>query len=134
MPSYMHPRSRTTTSLFGTTLLVSFLVVGMPHIFPCPAPRVHFADAESSEDGRRRRRSRRPASQEDSQKGSILPAEKGVDDFAMEMDDRDIMRRKAHECPVPKPSGRIGEILGFKKSDAQETVTQEAPNAQDTRS
>ena len=27
------------------------------------------------------------------------------------------MRRKSHECPVPKPKGIIGKVLGFKEEE-----------------
>lgn len=43
------------------------------------------------------------------------------------------MRKKAHECPVPKPPGIIGRVLGFKGQDSGEkqprplVVTQKAP-------
>lgn len=30
-------------------------------------------------------------------------------------EERDALTKKAHECPVPKPSGRIGELLGFER-------------------
>ncbi|EAQ88107.1 hypothetical protein CHGG_04726 [Chaetomium globosum CBS 148.51] len=33
-----------TSSLFATTVLASFLVVALPHILPCPAPRRAYAD------------------------------------------------------------------------------------------
>ena len=46
MPPHLHPRSRMTSSLFATTVVASFLVVGLPHILPCPAPRVAYADAD----------------------------------------------------------------------------------------
>ena len=36
MPPALHPRSAATTSLFTGTLLVSFAVVALPHLFPCP--------------------------------------------------------------------------------------------------
>lgn len=106
MPSHLHPRSRLTTSLFGTALLISFLVVGMPHIVPCPAPRVAFADTEISNDGQRRR---------------IRRADGGLDveeeDYMQEMiEERKLLVKKAHECPVPKPSGVVGEVLGFQRS------------------
>ncbi|MCJ1378533.1 hypothetical protein MMC17_001632 [Xylographa soralifera] len=109
MPPHLHPRSRLTTSLFGTTLLVSFLVVGMPHILPCPAPRTEFADVEVGEDGRRRRR-RRP-SPPDSDGGADVLVEK--DDNIGALSENEIMARRAHQCPVPKPGGRIGQVLGF---------------------
>ena len=117
MTPHLHPRSHLTTSLFGTTLLVSFLVVGMPHIVPCPAPRVKFADSdyEITEDGKRRRR--RPAvDPEESARG-----DKGVSALsAISEEEKLAMRRKSHACPVPKPSGIIGEVLGFKKEETAE--------------
>ena len=114
MTPHLHPRSHLTTSLFGTTLLVSFLVVGMPHIVPCPAPRVKFADSdfEITEDGKRRRR--RPAV------GSEESAGRDKEDLALPVipeEEKLAMRRKSHGCPVPKPSGIIGEVLGFKKEE-----------------
>ena len=45
-PPHLHPRSRTTSSLFATTLVLSFFVVGLPHILPCPAPRTVLADGD----------------------------------------------------------------------------------------
>ncbi|KAK7743089.1 hypothetical protein SLS53_004174 [Cytospora paraplurivora] len=56
--------SRMTSSLFATTALGSFFVVALPHLLPCPAPRVTYADGEIvvDQDGKRRRR-RRPTSQ-----------------------------------------------------------------------
>ena len=117
MTPHLHPRSHLTTSLFGTTLLVSFLVVGMPHIVPCPAPRVKFADSdfEITKDGKRRRR--RPADDSEETNGG----EKG--DLALPViseGEKLAMRRSPHECPVPKPRGIIGEVLGFKKEETAE--------------
>lgn len=110
MPSHLHPRSRLTTSLFGTTLLISFLIVGMPHILPCPAPRIAFADAEISEDDRRRRRRRRRRRL----KAISTESEEDLDECLGEVDDeKTSMGNRAHECPVPKPSGRFGKVLGF---------------------
>ena len=102
MPPHLHPRSRLTTSLFSTTLLVSFLVVGMPHILPCPAPRTDFADSGSMKDGRRRRVKRRVESSDISEE---------------EVTETEAMMRKAHECPVPKPKGIVGRVLGFENRD-----------------
>lgn len=107
----LHPRSRLTTSLFGTTLLVSFLVVGMPHILPCPAPRVRLADAEIQIDADGRKRRKRAtghpeALAESRNPGNIMPLED------ISEDERAVMRRKAHECPVPKPKGWVGQLFG----------------------
>ena len=111
-----------TTSLFGTTLLVSFLVVGMPHIFPCPAPRTQFADYEITKDGRQRRR-RRPSTTNTDVDKNFLQSEEiaGKSNHAMTMEEQEALRRKAHECPVPKPGGRIGEILGFPQKEEKES-------------
>ncbi|KAI4129692.1 MAG: hypothetical protein LQ341_006538 [Variospora aurantia] len=119
MPSHLHPRSRTTTSLFGLTLAASFLVVGMPHIIPCPVPRTQFADTEITEDGKRRRRRRICVDNPDLEKPeSSSPSYTAIEkDVAITEEERDALIKKAHECPVPKPRGRIGEMLGFVKEE-----------------
>lgn len=44
--------------------------------------------------------------------------EEAVEQTAGELlDEGAAMTRKARECPVPKPGGVIGEVLGFKKTD-----------------
>ncbi|KAI4227361.1 MAG: hypothetical protein L6R40_008215 [Gallowayella cf. fulva] len=107
-----------TTSLFGTTLLVSFLVVGMPHILPCPAPRTQLADYEITEDGKQRRRRRPSPKQRGSAEYDTASQEEAVTpEQATATEEQEALRRKAHECPVPKPGGRIGEILGFSGED-----------------
>lgn len=40
-----------------------------------------------------------------------------------------IMRKAAHECPVPKPPGILGELLGFRRSEAAQSDTRQ--DAQD---
>jgi len=121
---HLHPRSRFTSSLFGTTLLVSFLVVAMPHILPCPAPRVAYADAEGQVDRRRRDRSK-------SADGEIEPAgsangrsEKGMgmtdQELARMVTEREEIRKKGRECPVPKPGGWVGEWFGWKSGAGKE--------------
>lgn len=119
MPPHLHPRSLTTTSLLGTTLLVSFLVVGMPHIIPCPAPRLAFAEGEqtsiSEEGGGRMRRRRRRAYQ--GQEASISEEES-----VTLLDQRNQSIKKARECPVPKPMGIIGSLLGSGKEEKEATI------------
>ena len=39
-------------------------------------------------------------------------------------EERQRLNAKAHECPVPKPSGRIGQLLGF-TGGGEEKVSQE---------
>ncbi|KAI9813694.1 MAG: hypothetical protein M1832_006122 [Thelocarpon impressellum] len=103
MPPHLHPRSAWTTSLFTTTLLASFLVVGMPHLLPCPAARRDYADV--AEGRRQRRRMPRPAA--GAPDGDALGEEGyGEGDDAVELGRR--------ECPVPKPRGLLGEVLGFR--------------------
>lgn len=110
-PPHLHPRSRLTSSLFATTLFASFFVVALPHILPCPAPRVAYAD-----DGTMKRRRRRKTNENDvgaptdtavEESGDVLGEERGGDGG-------DVLGR---ECPIPKPSGlvaQVSEILGFK--------------------
>ncbi|KAI1325505.1 hypothetical protein F5Y16DRAFT_377845 [Xylariaceae sp. FL0255] len=127
MPPHLHPRSRMTSSLFATTVVASFIVVGLPHILPCPAPRVAYADSSStSADGTcRPRRSRRRSPQQTTEvKDGIAqfssPAPhsdsvglSGAEDGAEETEAT--AARGKRECPVPKPGGVIGELMGFKK-------------------
>jgi len=99
------------------------MVVGLPHILPCPAPRVAFADDEVmiGEDGRRMRRRRRCIPTNSS---APLPPEKPATSTGLEKEEdsedelvsiqelkEKMMKR---ECPIPKPSGKVGEMLGFK--------------------
>lgn len=111
---HLHPRSRTTSTLFTTTLAISFLVVGVPHILPCPVDRRQFADAvEVGPDGKRRRRRRRVedekgAAEETSTAGGGLDA--SGDGSA---------GRPARECPVPKPGGLVGQIMGFERQQQE---------------
>jgi cytochrome c oxidase assembly factor 2 len=103
MPPPLHPRSRFTSSLFATTLFASFFVVALPHVLPCPAPRVAYADDQV--DGRTRRRRRRRKYVEDGGKEEVVVEESS--------DEEDALRRGKRECPVPKPGGVMGEILEF---------------------
>lgn len=38
------------------------------------------------------------------------------EDMQEMIEERKLLLKKAHECPVPKPSGLVGEVLGFQKS------------------
>lgn len=125
-----------TSSLFATTLFASFFVVVLPHVLPCPAPRITLADGEMEmigPDGTVHRRRRRRRIREDAA-GSEAPAlhttaagvevERGVDGmarFAGMENSRgggvSLRRRVEHECPIPKPGGVVGELLGFRRSD-----------------
>ncbi|KAJ5629637.1 hypothetical protein N7528_003294 [Penicillium herquei] len=124
MPPHLHPRSRSTTGLFAGTLLAGFLVVGMPHVFPCPSPRRTFADSEMTitADGQQvpriRRRRRRDMELDSEIPRPGHPVSSGSEDeevstfFHME-EEAKRMAQVGHECPVPKPKGVLGELLGF---------------------
>jgi cytochrome c oxidase assembly factor 2 len=101
MPPHLHPRSRLTSSLFATTLFASFFVVALPHALPCPAPRVAYADDGTPHPRRRRRRK---CTEEEQAKETLGESSE---------EDNEGLRRQKRECPVPKPGGIVGDILGF---------------------
>lgn len=117
-PPHLHPRSRMTSSLFATTMIASFFVVTLPHVLPCPAPRITYADGEiiQDENGRKRRR-RRPVSQEPEAKDGILQFNNIAHQDLVDLDSR----KSRRECPLPKPGGKIGELLGFNKMSNDDT-------------
>ncbi|CAK7211856.1 hypothetical protein SBRCBS47491_001265 [Sporothrix bragantina] len=134
-PPHLHPRSRMTSSLFATTVFASFFVVALPHILPCPAPRVALADgqmAQTSPDGTPRRRRRRRPQDEVMTGPAPIQVERDADGmarFAMVNSNPEETsaetvgfssspRRSTRECPVPKPGGIVGELLGFKSSSS----------------
>ena len=103
---YLHPRSRTTGTLFTATLAVSFLVVAAPHLLPCPVDRRQYADTIEMPDGTLKRRRRK------------------VQDFTEDVDNtRDEVKgiqtmangRPKRECPVPKPGGLVRQMMGFEQ-------------------
>jgi hypothetical protein len=120
MPPLLHPRSTATSTLFAGTLLASFIVVGIPHVFPCPRPRQQYLDAEGNKlqldaDGKpvvlesQVSSDRRP--NRDIGEAAVL---KMLQEEAKQLDQR---QQQARECPVPKPSGWIGKVLGFDGSN-----------------
>lgn len=93
-----------------TTIVASFFVVGLPHLLPCPAPRVTFADGEMIDENGRRRRRRKPQNAEINQDGIVQFESMSTDASALQ-------RGTARECPVPKPGGVLGELLGFRQDE-----------------
>ena len=69
------------------------------------------------EDGRRRRRQRTTDDPIDESSGAGREARMPL--YISEQE-KERMRKKAHECPVPKPPGVIGRILGFNVEDREE--------------
>jgi cytochrome c oxidase assembly factor 2 len=140
MPPHLHPRSRSTTSLFTATLLASLFIVGLPHVFPCPAPRKAFADSEliTTPDGqlqRVRRRRRRSKDQADELSTSSTPATAAAPaptepdsatrqlaeeaaEFRYMQEEAKRISKMSRECPVPKPRGILGDILGFDRDQS----------------
>lgn len=107
----MHPRSRMTASLFTTTLMVSFLVVAAPHLIPCPVdPRT----LNDSADPTKRRRRRRPVESEEGEESDVLS-----EDARRKMVEERMNPKR--ECPIPKPGGLVGQVLGM--TGRQEGVT-----------
>jgi cytochrome c oxidase assembly factor 2 len=119
MPPHLHPRSAATSTLFGATLLASFVVVGIPHVFPCPRPRDGKLDGKS------------PRSH-DRQKDLIARTrlEEEIELFQMLELESDELARQRRECPVPKPRTILGRIFGagtekVEGSDGQLRVLEE---------
>lgn len=112
-----------TSSLFATTMLASFFVVGLPHVLPCPAPRITYADGEIVEDenGRRRRR-RRVQQQSQEVQGGVVQFNNITQEDLVDQEGN----RSKRECPVPKPGGKVGELLGFKQSSKSQATDNSA--------
>lgn len=115
MPPHLHPRSRLTSSLFATTLFASFFVVALPHVLPCPAPRVLYADDGTPIPRKRRRRPAVCGPEASGDEPGAEAVEEEVEDMSREEGKRVLKR----ECPVPKPGGIVGEILGFGSSSGE---------------
>jgi len=147
MPPHLHPRSTATSTLFAGTLLASFTVVAIPHIFPCPRPRRAYADAERqfNSDGRPVRRTQRmsdgaalPEAPNDAlgrdltsptvtgavganpsaartRKDARLHDEAAL--FRQFQQEAEMLEKEARACPVPKPGGAVGRLLGFQPDE-----------------
>lgn len=93
--------------------MVSFLVVATPHFLPCPVDPRTLADSPDPEgmSGQPRRRRRR------------IPRDEAGNDVMSEERQKmkvDEWATPKRECPVPKPGGLIGQVLGIKKDDSEE--------------
>jgi cytochrome c oxidase assembly factor 2 len=111
---HMHPRSRSTGALFTATLAVSFLVVGLPHILPCPVDRRKFADSGEGSDGKPRRRRRRgDGTQIDTAANTVFQCGTSIADED---------GRRKRECPVPKPGRLVGQVMGFEQKEKEKPL------------
>ncbi|CAI6342130.1 unnamed protein product [Periconia digitata] len=111
MPPHLHPRSRMTMSLFTSTLMVSFLVVATPHFLPCPVDPRTLTDSASPDalSGEPRKRRRRRVPREETC-NDVMSEERRK----MQEAEEEWTMSKKRECPVPKPGGLIGQVLGLK--------------------
>lgn len=138
MPPILHPRSRQTASLFSATLLASFFVVGLPHILPCPVnPRAANDSGDALDDqGPQKRRRRRRCGPEEQMATRQIAAGEEAPASACSPDEVEPGFEKAarrRECPVPKPGGLVGQILGFENQDrVRRTVIVESVRARRT--
>ncbi|KAK4644429.1 hypothetical protein QC761_304710 [Podospora bellae-mahoneyi] len=123
-PPHLHPRSRSTSTLFATTLLASFFVVALPHILPCPAPRRTLADGELDPNATTRRKKQIVGEDGVARfNNAIATTPEELQKLRME---RQRERKAERECPVPKPGGILGEWLGFHKEE-EKTVEKAEP-------
>lgn len=106
MPPALHPRSSLTLSLFTSTLAVSFLVVGLPHLVPCPVQPHSYADDGTPRPRRRRRKVEDGAADANQTNSEVLTTD---------------LESRSRECPVPKPGGLVGQMLGLKAQGEAET-------------
>lgn len=89
------------------------------------------------EDGKRRRRRR--TSEGLGEEGNGADSRQRIPLHISE-EEKALMRKKAHECPVPKPPGIVGRLLGFKGEDSREeqprprVVTQKASKVRENDS
>lgn len=112
----LHPRSKTTSTLFTTTLAVSFLVVALPHLLPCPVDRRQFADSVDNDHEKARTRQKR--GQEDVEEKAAQTRESGKH------------VRSRNECPVPKPGGLVGQVMGFEQKQRPNPIEVEVRRMQ----
>jgi len=88
----------------------------LPHVLPCPVDRRKFADSGETLDGKPRRRRKRSGAATPNATAGI---EQPQSTAAME-EDGDLRRQR--ECPVPKPGGLVGQIMGFAQKEREKPV------------
>ncbi|KAJ2907387.1 alpha-1,3-mannosyltransferase (Alg3) [Zalerion maritima] len=170
-----------TSSLFATTLLASFVVVGLPHVLPCPRPATRRLDGTVTsptfqqqqqqqqqeqvcvdENGRplvRRRRRKCLVTDDEGaeatgvgkgglKEGEKMPAQTRTVEMVVGVQTRQVQAKMVQfevdkddllpsgdggvgkrECPIPKPGGIIGDILGFRKNKEKGPTSSPQPPA-----
>ena len=124
---YLHPRSRTTGTLFTGTLAVSFLVVALPHLLPCPVDRRQFTETIEMPDGTTKRRRRKVKESAITESDVPLGAENAALTMAEEA-------RPMRECPVPKPGALVDKVMAFEQRGRERAteVVMQMPRARKT--
>lgn len=131
MPPHLHPRSAATSTLFAGTLVASFVVIAVPHIWPCPRPRKAYNDSEIifDDQGKPIKRLRRvkKGSEQIPENFTAMPSQ-GRKGNSMEDEAKILYQLQAEAqaleeasarrpCPVPKPKGVVGRLLGFEEQN-----------------
>ena len=134
-PSPLHPRSTAPSTLFASTLAASFIIVAIPHLFPCPVRPVRDTyDSDGRPLPQQQRRTRQTQisidpmnpsrahttagyAQVDTVKEKTLQDEALL--FRQMQDEASRLDVKGGECPIPKPTGFLGQMLGFEDGRKQ---------------
>lgn len=131
MPPHLHPRSAATSTLFAGTLVASFVVVAIPHVLPCPVPRRVFADSDGNlvdEKGNPIPRKRDVKQQRSADRKTRNLQDEALL-FQQLQKEAEALDKHARECPVPKPTGWIGKMMGFdKKVTSEDQATPDRTN------
>lgn len=90
-------------------------------MLPCPAPRQIYAD-----DGTPLRKRRRRKVENCPVKDVEMEEESG--------DETEMKKGTGRECPIPKPGGIVGSILGFKDTGADNARTEVKVEGREERS
>jgi hypothetical protein len=137
MPPHLHPRSTATSTLFAGTLLASFVVVAIPHVFPCPRPRTGasadggMVDIIHDDQGKPIRRIVRRKVDDTATEvdeigkqvakgigkglGATILEQEAALFREMQAEAAELEKRNAaaRECPVPKPRTLFDRVMSF---------------------
>jgi hypothetical protein len=126
MPPHLHPRSTATSTLFAGTLLASFVVVGIPHVFPCPRPRQQYLDTNGKalvdSEGKLVVRQPQQLSKTQTKAQREAQMQNEAEILKMLQEEARVLEKEAQharECPIPKPRGWFGKVLGFEEGKTE---------------
>lgn len=93
--------------------------MALPHVLPCPAPRRVFADGDTETmidaNGRTLRRRRKPLDPEVKDGVVRFDAMSSPIETSSESESE---KSSGRACPIPKPGGKVGELLGFARKQS----------------